>query len=357
MKDAGQPVILVTGSEGLIGDAILAREFVDYDVASFDIAAPHKRPEAQDFIDCDLTSDESVKRALDTLRERHGHKLASVVHLAAHYDFSGRPSPLYRTLTVEGTRRLLRGLQSFEVGQFVFSSTHIVMRPSESGELITESSPVGAEWDYPKSKLAAEQVIREERGAIPAMILRIGGVYNEDGHTVPIAQQIARIYEKRFESYFFPGDPSAGQAFVHLDDLVDLVYKVIENRARLKSYEVLLVAEPDMVSYDDLQDLIGQELHGEGWPTIRIPKIIAKAGAWTLEKLSQDDENFIKPWMIDHADDRYPVSVDRAEQLLGWKPKHRLRHTIPAMVQRLRENPERWYEENGIPIPEQLMAS
>jgi nucleoside-diphosphate-sugar epimerase len=189
------------------------------------------------------------------------------------------------------------------------------------------------------------------------MILRIGGVYNEDGHTVPIAQQIARIYEKRFESYFFPGDPSAGQAFVHLDDLVDLVYKVIENRARLKSYEVLLVAEPDMVSYDDLQDLIGQELHGEGWPTIRIPKIIAKAGAWTLEKLSQDDENFIKPWMIDHADDRYPVSVDRAEQLLGWKPKHRLRHTIPAMVQRLRENPERWYEENGIPIPEQLMAS
>ena len=32
------------------------------------------------------------------------------------------------------------------------------------------------------------------------MILRIRGVYDEDGHTVPIAQQIARIYERCFES-------------------------------------------------------------------------------------------------------------------------------------------------------------
>jgi nucleoside-diphosphate-sugar epimerase len=92
---------------------------------------------------------------------------------------------------------------------------------------------VGAEWDYPKSKLDTAKIISEERGDIPAVILRIGGVYNEDGHTVPIAQQIARIFEKRFESYFFPGDPSAGQAFVHLHDLVDLIHRVIESRDRL----------------------------------------------------------------------------------------------------------------------------
>src|SRR5688500_17341340 len=136
--------------------------------------------------------------------------------------------------------------------------------------------------------------MREEGATNPAVILRISGVYNEDGYTPPIAQQIARIYERRFESYFFPGDPSAGQAFVHLDDLVDLIHRVIESRARLGPYEVLLVAEPDLVSYDELQDIIGEEIHGKEWPTIRIPKIIAKAGAWTLEKLSGDDDSFIK---------------------------------------------------------------
>jgi nucleoside-diphosphate-sugar epimerase len=354
MKHAGQPVILVTGSEGLIGDAIVNWEYPNYDIASFDIARPHKRPEVQDFIDCDLTSAESVNLALKTLRERHGNKLASVVHLAAYYDFSGEPSPLYRNLTVEGTRRLLRGLQSFEVGQFIFSSTHIVMKPSENGEMITESSPVGAEWDYPKSKLATEKVIREERGAIPAVILRIGGVYNEDGHTVPIAQQIARIYEKRLESYFFPGDPSAGQAFVHLDDLVDLVRKVIESREQLEPYETFLVAEPESISYDELQDIIGEEIHGEEWPTIQIPKLIAKAGAWAQEKIYGEDDTFIKPWMIDQADDNYPVSSERAHELLGWEPKHRLRSTIPSMIRRLLDNRQRWYEVNGITAPEDL---
>jgi nucleoside-diphosphate-sugar epimerase len=343
----------VTGSEGLIGDAVVQWEYPNYDIASFDIERPHKSPEIQDFIDCDLTDDTSVRNALRTLRERHGARLASVIHLAAYYDFSGEPSRLYQDLTVEGTRRLLRGLREFEVEQFIFSSTHIVMAPSKEGERITESSPIGAEWDYPKSKLAAEKVIREERGSIPALILRIGGVYNEDGHTVPIAQQIARIYERRLESYFFPGDPSAGQAFVHLNDLIDLIHRAVERRRELAPYEVLLVAEPDLVSYDELQDIIGEEIYGREWPTIRIPKVLAKMGAWVKDKVSGDG-TFIKPWMIDLADDKYPVSPDRARRLLGWEPRHKLRDTVPAMIHRLREDPARWYKINGIPVPESV---
>jgi nucleoside-diphosphate-sugar epimerase len=352
MHHTGKPVVLVTGSEGFIGDAIVQREHSNYEIASFDVARPNKRPDIQDFINCDLTKDESVAHALHVLRERHGRKLSSVVHLAAYYDFSGKPSPLYRHLTVEGTRRLMRGLQAFEVEQFIFSSTHIVMAPSDQGEPITEASPIGAEWDYPKSKLAAEKVIREERGAIPAVVLRIGGVYNEDVRTVPIAQQIARIYESQFESYFFPGDPSAVQAFVHLEDLVDLIHRAIERRHALSPYEVFLVAEPDPVSYDELQDLIGEEIHGREWPTIRVPKIVAKMAAWAQEKWSGEDEQFIKPWMIDLADQHYPVSPARAAQLLGWQPRHRLRRTIPAMIARLRQDPAKWYEINGIPTAE-----
>jgi nucleoside-diphosphate-sugar epimerase len=351
MQNTGKPVVLVTGSEGLIGDAIVNAEHWRYDIASFDIERPNKRPDIQDFIPCDLTSDNSVKQALATLSERHGGALASVVHLAAYYDFSGKPSRLYRDLTVEGTRRLIRGLRAdFDVGQFIFSSTHIVMAPSESGEPITESSPIGAEWDYPKSKLAAEKVIREERGNIPAVMLRIGGVYDEFGHAVPIAQQISRIYEKRFESFFFPGDPSAGQAFVHLDDLVELIHLTISKASDLSPYEVFLVAEPDTVSYDELQEIIGSEVHGREWPAIRIPKIVAKMGAWVQDKLTSE-EAFIQPWMIDLADQNYPVSPERAQRILGWQPRHRLRDTLPKIIHRLRDNPAKWYEVNGIPVP------
>lgn len=355
MKDSGQPLVLVTGSEGLIGDAIVHWETRDYEIASFDIARPQKRPEVQDFINCDLTSDESVDQALTTLRERHGSHIASVVHLAAYYDFSGEPSPMYEELTIGGTRRLLGGLQSFDVEQFIFSSTHIVMKPSESGEPITESSPMSAEWEYPRSKLETEKLIREEHGDIPVVILRIGGVYNEDCHTVPIAQQISRIYEKRFESYVFPGNPSAVHAFVHLDDLVDMVQRVIDNRGSLGDFEAFLVAESDQVSYDDLQEIIGQEVHGKEWPTIRMPKVLTKAGAWAQEKL-HGGKAAVKPWMVDLADQHYPVSAERAKEVLGWEPKHSLRDTIPAMIRRLQKDPQSWYETNGLAVPEHVAS-
>jgi nucleoside-diphosphate-sugar epimerase len=351
MTSKDKPVVLITGSEGLIGDA-LVRAFVShYHTVGFDIARPHKDPEELDFIDCDMTKDESVRAALDELERRAGRRLVSVVHLVAYYDFSGAPSPLYRELTIEGTRRLLRELQRFEVEQFIFSSTHILMAPSEAGEPITEESPVDPTWPYPKSKLETERVIQREHGKIPVVILRIAGVCNEDGHTVPIAQQIDRIARKDIESFFFPGDPDSGQAYVHLDDVVDLIRRAIEQRHKLDPCEIFLVAEPEKLEYDELQDLIGELVHGREWPTIRIPKTVAKAGAWVISRI--DEDSFIKPWMIDRADDDYPISIDRARQKLGWNPRHRLRDTLPAIVERMRRDPKAWRKLNGLMDPDE----
>jgi nucleoside-diphosphate-sugar epimerase len=276
-----------------------------------------------------------------------------VIHLAAYYDFSGDLSPLYDKLTVEGTRRLLRQLQRFAVEQFAFSSSLLVMKPVEEGEMIAEDSPVEATWDYPESKIKAEEVIRQEHREIPVVVLRIAGVYDEDCHSIPIAQQISRIYEKTLESYFFPGDASHGQAFVHLDDLVDCFRKCIERRRQLGAHELMLIAEPDVMSYAELQDRLGELLHGKEWPTIRIPKVAAKAGAWVQEKMAgEGEETFIKPWMIDLADAHYPVQIERARQRLGWDPKRRLRDTLDEMVRRLKRDPKGWYERNGLPASE-----
>ena len=352
-----QEVVLVTGSAGYLGTALVQAIDTEYQVVGFDRQRPGAQPPQADFIECDLTKDESVRDALSSLRQRHGPRIASCVHLAAHYDFSGEPSPLYETLTVDGTRRMLRGLQDFAVQQFVFSSTHIVMKPSEEGEVITESSPVEPAWAYPKSKLAAEKVIREQRGSIPAVILRLAGVYDAETRTVPIAQQMQRIYEKQLESYFFPGDATHGQAFVHLDDTVACVRKAIERRRQLGPYEVFLVAEPEVMSYAELQERLGELIHGEEWPTIRIPKAVAKAGAWVQEKLAGEDETFIKPWMIDLADDNYPLAIDHARRTLGWTAEHRLRTTLPEMVSRMKRDPEAWYRTNKLGTPESLPKS
>ena len=349
-----KPVILITGVSGLIGSRLAGALAGKYRVVGLDIKPPLDNSSLAGFIECDLTQTESVTQSLKVVESQFGREIASVVHLAAYYDFSGEPSPLYDELTVEGTRRLLKGLQDFRVEQFIFSSSLLVMEPVEEGEKVTETSPVEGTWDYPQSKIEAEQVIRETRGRIPAVILRLAGVYDEDCHSVPISQQISRIHQKQLESYFFPGDADHGQAFVHLDDLVDAFLKTIERRGQLGDFEVLLVAEPDVMSYEELQDRIGELLHGREWPTIRIPKAVAKAGAWVKDKLASEDEPaFIKPWMVDLADQHYPVAIDRARQKLGWNPQRRLRSTIDEMIDRLKEDPQRWYSENNLPAPEE----
>jgi len=352
-----RPTILMTGSTGLLGRHLVRELARDHAVVGMDLKPPPETLPEEDWIHCDLTDDDSVRDALRTFRSRHGERLASVIHLAAYYDFSGEESPLYETLTVAGTRRLIRGLQDLEAEQFVFSSSLLVMKPAEPGGTIDESSPTSAEWAYPRSKLRAEAVIHESRGSIPSVLLRIAGVYDDDCHSLPIGEQIMRIHQKRLESFLFPGSPDRGQPFVHLDDLARCVRLVVERRGDLASRdpdELFLVAEPRVVLYRELQERIGEILHGHKWPTIRIPAPMAKAGAWVREKTSGDEERFIKPWMIDLADAHYPVSIERARERLGWRPRARLLEKLRPMLKRLKDDPVRWYETNDLPLPEEL---
>ncbi|MEQ8787098.1 MAG: NAD(P)-dependent oxidoreductase [Pirellulaceae bacterium] len=355
------PVVAITGCSGLIGTRLVKELAPHYRLVGFDVATPDFDVadfggSTFEFIECDLTDDVKVAEAVEQLREKCGGKLASLVHLAAYYDFSGEESPLYDALTVEGTRRLLRSLneQDLELEQFIFSSSLLVMESAETGGTVDEDSPVEAEWRYPQSKLSAEKVIRQEHGEIPAVVLRIAGAYDEDCNSLPISQQIRRIYKKEMESRFFPGDKDHGQSFLHLDDLASCVAQTIERRERLEPYEVFLIGEEDVMSYEELQEQIGEVLHGEAWPTIRIPKAVAKSGAWAKEKMASSEEGkpFIKPWMVDLADQNYPVSLKRARERLEWEPEHTLRETLPVMLQRLQDDPRRWYEINGLPLPD-----
>lgn len=343
-----KPLVLVTGCAGLIGTAV-AKGLADaYRLVGLDIRKPEEEAPYDDFIECDLTDDEKTGDALKRAREAHGAHVAGVAHLAAYYDFSGDPSPLYEELTVKGSARLLKGLNAFDtVEQVMFSSSLLVMRPVEEGQTLDEDSDTRAEWAYPQSKLEAEAKLKEVRGDIPLVMLRIAGVYDEHCDSIPISQQIRRIYEKELESHLFPGDKDHGQPFLHLDDLISCIRATLEARDRLDPEELFLIAEPQVLSQQELQDRIGTLIWGEEWTTLRIPKPVAKAGAWVKNKLPREDP-FIKPFMVDIADDHYPVDIQHARETLDWTPEHRLYDTLEDMIGFLTRDPVAFYRENGL---------
>ncbi|MEQ8663212.1 MAG: vitamin K epoxide reductase family protein [Gammaproteobacteria bacterium] len=351
--------MIVTGASGLLGSALVAVLAEDYHVVGMDLTTGAAGCEE---IGIDLTDRGSIDTALDAFAERHGTHVAAVIHLAAYYDFTGEPHPLYQKLNVDGTAMLLDALQRFEVERFVYASTMLVHAPGQPGLPIDESTAIAPKWAYPQSKADAEAAIAAHHGAIPVTILRFAGAYSDAGGVPTLTDQIRRIYERDFKSYLFAGAADHGQSMVHIDDITDALRRTLDRRRDLPAQSAYLIGERQAMSYQALQNTISDCLHGERGVLVRVPRLVAKAGAWIEDKaepvvpdaFDQGEKPFIRPFMIDLSSDHYELDIGAAQRDLGWEPRHRLRRSLPAICAVLERDPLRWYRANGLTPPKSL---
>lgn len=343
-----KPVMIITGSSGRIGRAVAERFDSKFQMVGFDFIHSDETPASLDHVKVDLESDSSVAGGFNYVKEKYGSHIATVVHLAAYYNFTGEPTNKYETITVQGTARMLKNLQSFTCEQFMFSSTMLVHAPCKPGTKIREDSPLMGLWDYPRSKIETEHVMRTERGNIPIVIHRIAGVYDDYCNSIPLSNQIQRIYEKQFAGHVYPGDLDRGTSYLHMDDLVDCIDLTVQKRSSLPPELTVLVGEDKLMSYNQLQALFGDLIFGSHWKTWAIPKPIAKIGAY-LQNLT--GQSYIKPWMVDLADINYDLDISLAKAKLGWSPRHFVKETAPLMIEALKKDPVAWYKHHQLTMP------
>ncbi|QGX41632.1 vitamin K epoxide reductase family protein [Permianibacter aggregans] len=354
MNKKQRSVVLITGSAGAIGSALVAKLKRHYTVIGTD------RPGTDCDLEMDITSPQSITAACKKMKKEHGEKLAAVVHLAAYFDFTGEPHPLYENVNVHGTENLIKGLQSFDIERFIYSSTMLVHEPGVVGETIDEQAPLAPRWPYPQSKLDAENMIHRHHGDMPYLILRLAGLYDDQTCVPTLANQIARIFEHDAKSVLYAGDSRAGQSFIHLNDMLALFQAAIAKRNELPDQCELLAGEPETISYQELQNEIGRLIHGSRqWSTLQLPKPLAKAGAWLQEKsepvvpdqLDYGEKPFIRPFMVDMASDHYALNIGKASELLDWQPKHKVINVLPSIISALKDDPLTWYRQHGITPP------
>jgi len=347
MADTKGQSVIVTGGAGFIGGRLVQALAKEYDVFAFDHSKPEHRHKGVHFVPFDLTSDESVRQAVARVAAGTGGKIASVVHLAAYFDLTGEDDPRYDDITVKGSERLMAALQDLDVGQFVFSSTMLVHKAVRPGQTINESFPLDDRFPYRASKIATEAALKKERGKIPLVIARAAGVYDDDVHNPFLAHQIVRIREHEVIGHLYPGDLSTGQAYLHVDDFCEAIVRMVDRRGNLPDELTLLLGEEKAIGISALQQRIGCLLHGETWKTVEIPAALAKAGA-RVETDILGIEPFVRPWMVDIANDHYALDISQARQWLNWSPRHDLEADLPKLIDGLKADPLHWYEANRL---------
>ena len=388
MKDK---LLIVTGSSGRIGKAFIA-DFLrknpqEYSIVGLDLFAPVESIENFEFIKTYLSAERptdpkmnaadalDLHGALAQIKKKHGNHITSFIHLAAYYSFLDGDWPQYEDITVNGTKRILESLsKDFKCDQLIFTSTMLVHKPTEPGHPINENTPLPAAedaWLYPRSKILTEKIIHDLGKDISQItILRICGLYDDDCNSIPLSNQIQRIFEQLMpDALLFPGNSKHGAPFMHMKDMVAVLAATVEKRAKLLREITFLVAEPETLSYDTLQREFGKLINGKEMRTIRIPSIIAIVGSWlqnALPLMPKWDSHgffidkrkpFIQPWMIPHADDHYELDLSLAKKHLDWTPKHSLRHEMAKMIEKLKAHPVKWYKMNKLLSPKWLAST
>ena len=106
----------------------------------------------------------------------------AVVHAAGLFRFWG-PATAFERVNHHGTRALAEAAAQAGVRRFVYVSTLAVIGVPPRGQPITEATPCRPRDAYQRSKVAAEQSLREiaARHGLEAVIVRPGGFYGPGG--------------------------------------------------------------------------------------------------------------------------------------------------------------------------------
>lgn len=209
--------VLVTGSTGLVGQAVVDDIGSRVYAASRSGAVHENAPGEVTGLQFDLTAD-------DTVRELPWDDIDGVVHLGAYTDSRGSVDDPHTAFVTNaaGTSALLTSAADNDVSVFVFTSSYWVYDSAVTGTL-DESTPVSVKTPYGASKAAAELQCDSFRTQTDMAVttLRPFNVYGPGARSYQVVPEFVQqaLEDGRIEPH--PGNPV--RDFLYVDDLADLL--------------------------------------------------------------------------------------------------------------------------------------
>jgi nucleoside-diphosphate-sugar epimerase len=326
--------VLVTGGTGFIGrrlvDGLIAKEH-DVHVLVRATSYVNDLPPQAKTIEGDLFDIESLKQVIQDSQAE------AVIHLAAYFDFYPKDKELMYKTNVDGTRNMMRACVGSQVNRFIYCSTTEVIGPVDNppGD---ENSELRPQWEYSKSKVMAEEAIREisNETGLAHIILRLTGVVGE-GELYVTYDILEALY-----SGSVPIIPSKGEGkinmFMYVGDVVSGLILALNSESALN--ETIILCPDEHITwaelFDSLCEYMGRKPLRKGAPTS-----LAKLGMSILGRIKgRGRKTFL--WhsqSIEAVTQNRWYTNEKAKRLLGWSPQC-------TMVDGFKKSFD-WYIENG----------
>jgi nucleoside-diphosphate-sugar epimerase len=262
-----------------------------------------------------------------------------LIHLATYYTFTGKKT-LYYKLNVDATKILAEQALKHGVKRFIYCSSTEAIGPVDNppGD---EETPPNPQFDYGRSKLLAEQKIREiAANGLSYTIIRPSGLYGP-GNVNDVSYWFITSFAKGgFFSKFKIGSGKTLIQFAHVDDVAKGFALVVE-RLEKSENQVFILSEDRAYTYNEVYKILS-EITGNPPPKYSLsPKMAKLILSFThLYALVKGDNNILlRRNIVDSITKHRAYSVEKAKRLLGYSPRYNLKEGLKETIE--------WYRLKG----------
>jgi len=261
--------ILVTGSTGFIGSSVIKR------LSGYEVVTDYKDSER-----INLQNMEQVMK-LDSVD--------TVIHLAGKIPWKELDSNEFSDGNIKCTQNILEYSSKKNIKKIIYVSSYVYGKPKYCP--VDEGHPVDPHTAYAESKYLAENVCLDycKRYDLDLIILRPFNVYGKSMRAGFLISNLIDAVKSGNKLNIINKDSK--RDFLHVDDFVDLILKIIDYNSKL---EIFNVGSGLSYSFDD------------------IIRKIEKISKTKLELCYNTDESFIEDIVAD---------ISKLKRELDWEPR------------------------------------
>jgi len=261
--------ILVTGSTGFIGSSVIKR------LSGYEVVTDYKDSER-----INLQNMEQVMK-LDSVD--------TVIHLAGKIPWKELDSNEFSDGNIKCTQNILEYSSKKNIKKIIYVSSYVYGKPKYCP--VDEGHPVDPHTAYAESKYLAENVCLDycKRYDLDLIILRPFNVYGKSMRAGFLISNLIDAVKSGNKLNIINKDSK--RDFLHVDDFVDLILKIIDYNSKL---EIFNVGSGLSYSFDD------------------IIRKIEKISKTKLELYYNTDESFIEDIVAD---------ISKLKRELDWEPR------------------------------------